>query len=285
MRRDFKDEYQNYIESDMPDLWSRIESNLSPRQSADEGQSQPEHVLEDNRKSQSGAASEENTKSTSEKRISVMRFFGTAVPVAAALCVLVIGVKVIRMQGNIKNETATAAETMGTDDAEYEETASEEAEAETTDDAEYGETAGEEAEAVMTDDAAYEENVGEEIKENDILGNSESDTWDMQNQANAAAEDAAKAAVEITRAVLSKISVASEEMQEKGYAYVYTFQLEDESTVLVYVTAEQIDSMAEEGLEIARKEAYSLVVYPIGETEKQENLKEEYVLQKIEKLP
>ena len=31
MKRDFQEEYQNYIESDMPDLWSRIEPNLKEK--------------------------------------------------------------------------------------------------------------------------------------------------------------------------------------------------------------------------------------------------------------
>ena len=31
MKRDFREEYNNYIESDMPDLWSRIEPNLKEK--------------------------------------------------------------------------------------------------------------------------------------------------------------------------------------------------------------------------------------------------------------
>ena len=40
MKRDFQEEYQNYIESDMPDLWSRIEPNLKEKKGKTEEEQQ-----------------------------------------------------------------------------------------------------------------------------------------------------------------------------------------------------------------------------------------------------
>jgi hypothetical protein len=143
------------------------------------------------------------------------------------------------------------------------------------------ETAGEAVEEAAEEEAEYEDTNSVQLA---ASGEAAEDTSDGVT-ADKEAESAPKP-LEIAKAVLSRISVASEEMQEKGYAYVYTFRLEDESMLLVYVTNAQCESMEENGLEVARQEAYSLIVCPISGSTKQESQKEgEYFLQEIEKLP
>ena len=111
-----------------------------------------------------------------------------------------------------------------------------------------------------------------------------------QNKAQAEAAgnltEAGENAVEIERAVLYKIAVVSEEMQETGYAYAYTFRLEDGSSLKVYLTKEQCADIEERGIEIKRKEAYSLSVYPLKNGGNDRNAENgEGILEKIEKIP
>ena len=50
MKRDFQEEYQNYIESDMPDLWSRIEPNLKEKNGKPEEDGNQKREEEGNQK-------------------------------------------------------------------------------------------------------------------------------------------------------------------------------------------------------------------------------------------
>ena len=50
MKRDFQEEYQNYIESDMPDLWSRIEPNLKEKNGKREEEGKREEKESERRK-------------------------------------------------------------------------------------------------------------------------------------------------------------------------------------------------------------------------------------------
>lgn len=268
MKRDFQEEYQNYIESDMPDLWSRIEPNLKDKKG--------------------------------KKRKTVYRMRVT-VSVAAGLCVLVIGVGVMLMNSKSMKNAALA-------DGMYEpEAACEEAESESAalteeytqdagyaEDAEYEESAegaGYEETADDIMEAAADEAPAEDSTEE---SGEEAVSWGEEPEAGTAGEKAVLnynddnegKPLEISKATLIKISVASEAMQEKGYAYTYIFRLEDNSSLSVYLTKEQCDSLEEENISIERKAAYSLVVVPAeSQGEKEDPSVGECFLQKIEKLP
>lgn len=258
MKRDFKEEYQNYIESDIPDLWSRIEPNLREKEAVEK---------EPAVKELQPLKTKQNTGKKS--RLFVIK---TAAPVAACLCVLVIGIGAMQLHNGAKSmEEHTESAPAGVAETEP-------AEAETDETME--EFAQEEMEAPIyeeeTDTAACNEET-------------EASAYDEETEATVydeAADKGTRDVVEISDAVLMKITVASEQMQEKGYAYVYTFQLDDNSRILVYVTTKQCRELEKQGMEPERKEAYCLSVLPMEVDEDPgSEATETYSLQKIEKLP
>ena len=89
MKRDFQEEYQNYIESDMPDLWSRIEPNLKEKNGKREEEGKRE---EKEKKAKEGkkAKEEKQEQEKNAKRTKVIYFLKRAIPAAACLCVLII---------------------------------------------------------------------------------------------------------------------------------------------------------------------------------------------------
>lgn len=261
MKHDFHDEYQNYIESDMPDLWSRIEPNLKEKKGAD-----------------TVTAVEMNADKQKRNRKAIY-FIRAAVPAAACLCLLFIGMRAMQLHDkSAENEVAAATEEMYEPEAFYEE--SEDAAVDSLE--EYAEAA-EYDEFTVADEVTSGVSEGSEEDVGKAAVQWEEDAVETEN---AVTINSNGEPVEIEKAVLTKISVASEAMQEKGYAYTYTFRLEDDSSLWVYLTGEQCDDLEEQGMVIERKAAYSLVVIPAGEEgEKAEKAVGECFLQKIEKLP
>lgn len=298
MKRDFQEEYQNYIESDMPDLWSRIEPNLKEKK----GKTEEEQTV-----AQKAEGSGENPETEKEQKNKIIYLMKRAVPAAACLCALLIGFNVMRVSKNSADmapmesaceepsDAGTAYET------ELEEAADEAAEApmEACEDAASDESF-DDGDNAMTESAAPAD-MSSENMENDetpvIQENKEDNMYEAdpaggadRNKAQAEAAgnltEAGENAVEIERAVLYKIAVVSEEMQETGYAYAYTFRLEDGSSLKVYLTKEQCADIEERGIEIKRKEAYSLSVYPLKNAGNDRNAENgEGILEKIEKIP
>lgn len=298
MKRDFQEEYQNYIESDMPDLWSRIEPNLKEKK----GKTEEEQTV-----AQKAEGSGENPETEKEQKNKIIYLMKRAVPAAACLCALLIGFNAMRVSKNSADmapmesaceepsDAGTAYET------ELEEAADEAAEApmEACEDIASDESF-DDADDAVTESAAPAD-MSSENMENDetpvIQENKEDNMYEAdpaggadRNKAQAEAAgnltEAGENAVEIERAVLYKIAVVSEEMQETGYAYAYTFRLEDGSSLKVYLTKEQCADIEERGIEIKRKEAYSLSVYPLKNGGNDRNAENgEGILEKIEKIP
>lgn len=290
MKRDFQEEYQNYIESDMPDLWSRIEPNLKEKGEKPEREETPKG----------------EEKQEKDKKAKIIYFMKRAVPAAACLCALVIGIGVMRVSKSNSGMglMESASETPNDTGMAYEyepeeaEAAAEEAAGdesfEDMDDAMDESAAPAEAPARAAEDSnesAAEENQDEAVAADGLQNNSsktdlsEGSAINQIETTESPANDIENA-IEIQRAVLYKIAVASEEMQEMGYAYAYTFRLEDGSSLKVYLTEEQCSAMEDKGIEIKRKEAYSLSVYPFKNPGSNGNLEiGEGFLEKIEKLP
>lgn len=285
MKRDFQEEYQNYIESDMPDLWSRIEPNLKEKK----GKTEEEQTV-----AQKAEGSGENPQTGKEQKNKIIYFMKRAVPAAACLCALLIGFNAMRVSKN------------SADMAPMESACEEPSDAGTAYETELEEAADEAAEAPMEacEDIASDESfddaddaVTESAAPADMSSEYTENTYEAdpaggadQNKAQAEAAgsltEAGGSAVEIERAVLYKIAVVSEEMQETGYAYAYTFRLEDGSSLKVYLTKEQCADIEERGIEIKRKEAYSLSVYPLKNGGNDRNAENgEGILEKIEKIP
>ena len=301
MKRDFQEEYQNYIESDMPDLWSRIEPNLKEKNGKPEEDGNQKQEEEGNQKQEEGKQRQEEEQKKA-KRAKVIYFLKRAVPAAACLCVLIIGISVTRVSkksmdmapmefaSDETNDTGMAYEA---DMEESEAPAEEYAMADESFD---------DADVAMNESAAPADEPSEDMEaENDevpfpedgvqnITSKTDSAGGADKNQTQAAVTgsltETAEGTVEIQRAVLYKIAVASEEMQEMGYEYAYIFRLEDGSSLKVYLTQEQCDDIEDMGIEIKRKEAYSLSVYPFKNPETDGNAESgEGFLEKIEKLP
>lgn len=274
MKRDFQDEYQSYIESDVPDLWARIEPNLADKKSA---------------------VKNEKSVARKEKSKKLVRFMKTAIPIAACLCVLVVGIGVMQLRGQNKDMVAEAPMEAAGEEACADEPMEDAAESEAfMEDAAESEAPMEEkapAESAPMEDAAEES----EYAASDELQNAAAATeekleeisTDSENKMENSAEDSLRGeSVKIETAVLTKIAVAEEERQDEGFAYAYTFRLEDESNLVVYLTNAQCLDLEEQGIEIKRQAVYTLTVIPLKSEENTPDTQAgEGILKKIEKLP
>lgn len=307
MKRDFQEEYQNYIESDMPDLWSRIEPNLKEKKGKTEEEQEKENREREAQKAEGeaqeikgkdekdkGKEAEENPETGKEQKNKIIYFMKRAVPAAACLCALLIGFNVMRVSKNSADMAPMESACEEPSDAgmayetELEEAADEAAEApmEACEDAASDESF-DDADNAVTESAAPAD-MSSEYTENTYEADPAGGADQNKAQAEAAGNltEAGENTVEIERAVLYKIAVVSEEMQETGYAYAYTFRLEDGSSLKVYLTKEQCADIEERGIEIKRKEAYSLSVYPLKNAGNDRNAENgEGILEKIEKIP
>lgn len=281
MKRDFQEEYQNYIESDMPDLWSRIEPNLKEKAGMPEGEEEPEKE-----KKQERAGGQE--KNRQEK---IIYFIKRAVPAAACLCALFIGIGVMGISKS--NSSDMQMETASEEPAEGGMAAdagmADYAEAEVMEEADANE------EAVLWDENYDNETTAMDecaapaemfVQGAEEKGDIDESPAESPKTDNTVYRDSEEEAIAVERAVLSGIAVASEEMQEEGYAYAYTFRLEDNSRLIVYLTNEQCRNLEEREVEIKRQTAYVLSVFPMkaGETGGDTTVGESF-LENLEKLP
>lgn len=263
MKRDFREEYNNYIESDMSDLWSRIEPNLKEKLVT--GQ----------------------TEETKKNKAKIYRFVKVATPIAAGFCVLVIGVGVMSIRNKSMEETMESA-TAGDADV-MEESVAEEPMEETTmesvaEDFEEAEEFGI-TNSVATDEALMEEMPEDAIVEDMAQSESESIKEGVKTESSGA-EAARQKEFEIPNATLLRIAKASESERDAGLAYIYVFRLEDDSKIEVYVTNEMCDEWEATDSKLQRQEKYILTVCLTSDTmNKEEDFSADYILQEVKKLP
>ncbi len=278
MKRDFREEYNNYIESDMPDLWSRIEPNL---------------------KEKVPVSQEKNIKEKKQNKAKIYRFVKIATPVAAGICLLVIGVGVM----GISEKSMEAAPEADASASEYEcteEFAAEESydymekSAEVEESYDYEEEAA--AEAPMeefAEDYAWAEEDSAEWAEDSTVNNSLvlEDLQDAMQSDSVTTESTGEEQLreeekEIAGAILIRIAKASQSEKEAGFAYIYVFRLEDGSNLEVYVTDELCGEWEETDSKLQRQKNYFLTLESISDTMKQAgDFSAEYVLQEAIELP
>lgn len=276
MNRDFKEEYEDYIESQTPDLWSRIEPNLKEKLLDEKA---PDEKAPDG----SGEVSRGKRRRTS--------FYKAMIPVAACLCLLLAGIGAMGLHRGAKNETAydagaaEAPQEYEDMEAVTEEAADEEA-VETEEIVEEApkEDPKEAAEELLSDGVEAWESAADE-EDSAVNGQESAAAVEEQESDAVNGRNEAEALVRLEKAVLTRIGVVSEAMREKGYSYVYTFRLTDDSSILVYLTEVKCNDLKEQGVEIERQSAYALSVYPLDKEETADSAEAEYILQKIEKLP
>ncbi len=278
MKRDFREEYNNYIESDMPDLWSRIEPNLKEKVP----------VLQEEI---AGTAVNEtepvenitDIKKKKQNKAKLYRFVKIATPVAAGICLLVIGVGVM----GISEKSMEAAPEADASASEYE--CTEEFAAEESYD--YAE---ESAEAEESFDYAEDSAAPEESYEEEAVAEAPMEDLQDSMQSNSVATESAneemlrgeEKEVEIAGAVLIRIAKASQTEKEAGIAYIYVFRLEDGSDLDVYVTEELCSEWEEDDGKLQRQKNYLLTLENISDTMKQEgDFSAEYILKEAVLLP
>lgn len=273
MKRDFREEYNNYIESDMPDLWSRIEPNLKEKVPVSQ-----EKIAETAVNETEPVQNIIDIKKKKQNKAKLYRFVKIATPVAAGICLLVIGVGVMGISEKSMEESATV------DYECTEETAAEES-------YDYAEESAEVEESFdyAEDSAAAEESYEEEAA-------AEAPMEDLQDsmQSNSVATESAneemlrgeEKEVEIAGAVLIRIAKASQTEKEAGIAYIYVFRLEDGSDLDVYVTEELCSEWEEDDGKLQRQKNYLLTLENISDTMKQEgDFSAEYILKEAVLLP
>lgn len=282
--RNFEEEYKNYINEEVPDLWSRIEPQLQDK------------IVDDNKTDSDNKLHETDVENTIEtitieqekaKKNKIYIFAKRALPAVAAIFVLAIGIGVLQTSRYAKNETEMAVAT----DFESEEA---------TDEAFFAEATEEEpdesfAETEVLVDEFYEEAAeaaSEETYEGTAEGVDEDNRYDntvqagdggMQNSVDVVKENesASKSdaglsipgqdVVVIKGAVLNGIEVADAAMKEKGYVYIYRFTLTDGNKIRAYLTEEQCQSIEEAELVIARKKKYDLDIIPYSDRDKEDD--------------
>lgn len=288
--RNFEEEYKNYINEEVPDLWSRIEPQLQDK-------------IADNNKTDAPIAdcqkkiiNEVTNQQKGTKKNQIYIFAKRALPAVAAILVLAIGVGVLQTSRYAKNESEMAVATdcapAEATNEEYFVEAAEEAPDESIAETEVLEEACEAApEDEFCEEAA--EAASEEMYEGTAEGVDEDNRYDntvqagdgeMQNSMDVVKENesASKSdaglsipgqdVVAIKGAVLNGIEVADAVMQEKGYVYIYRFILADGNKIRVYLTEELCQNIEEAELVIARKKKYDLDIIPYSNQDKEDDL-------------
>ncbi len=294
MKRDFREEYNNYIESDMPDLWSRIEPNLKEKVPVSQEKNTETAVNETE-----PVQNITDIKKKKQNKAKIYRFVKIATPVAAGICLLVIGVGVM----GISEKSMEAAPEADASASEYEcteEFAAEESydymeeSAELEESYDYEEEAA--AEAPMeefVEDYASAEGDSAEWAEDSTVNNSlvlEDLQDDMQSDSvtteSTGEEHLREEEKEIAGAILLRIAKASQSEKEAGFAYIYVFQLEDGSNLEVYVTDELCGEWEETDSKLQRQKNYLLTLEVVSDSMKKEgDFSAEYVLQEAVELP
>lgn len=275
--RNFEEEYKNYINEEVPDLWSRIEPQLQDK-------------IADNNKTDAPIAdcqekiiNEVTNQQKGTKKNQIYIFAKRALPAVAAILVLAIGVGVLQTSRYAKNESEMA---VATDCAPAEATNEEYF-------AEAAEEASDEsiAETEVLEEEFYEEAVEAESEEavaeapdGDVDEATQAGDRRLQNSMDVVKENesASKSdaglsipgqdVVAIKGAVLNGIEVADAVMQEKGYVYIYRFILADGNKIRVYLTEELCQNIEEAELVIARKKKYDLDIIPYSDQDKEDDL-------------
>ncbi len=302
MKRDFREEYNNYIESDMPDLWSRIEPNLKekvPVSQVDEIATTTDIVIRPENV-QNIEEVKNRSKKQKQNKAKIYRFIKVATPVAAGICLLVIGVGVM----SISQKSMEAAPEADASASEYEcteEFAAEESydymeeNAEVEESYEYEEEAVAEAlmEEEFVEDYASAEEDSIEWAEDSVVNNSivledsqattQSDSVATESTGEEHLREEEK---EIAGAILLRIAKASQSEKEVGFAYIYVFRLEDGSNLEVYVTDELCGEWEETDSKLQRQKNYLLTLEVVSDSMKKEgDFSAEYVLQEAVELP
>lgn len=240
--RDFEKEYKNYIQEDVPDLWDRIEAGIP-----------------------------EKTPGGSNK---LLYFVKHSMPVAAALCVLIIGIGVIRISNRAKSENAAYESATVTEDA-HDEAPAAECEAFVVEDDFTEEEAAEVLEAAKNTEIMSDEAAGDEA----AAGIQAYDAASSKENENTLMTDA-DGIVTIHAATLTGISMADSDLQDEGFAYVYRFVLDNGNRMEMYLTREQCDALEADGILVERQKQYELEVrpYALGETDSGANTSAKCVL-------
>ncbi len=185
MKRDFKEEYENYINENKVDLWSRIEAELPEKDT--------QNIIDI-----------PMNKKGSKKTITA------CLSAVATIAILCISIKVLNVNQHYESatqeSTCEAPDTNGSLEYEY---------------------AG--ATDAPAEAAPEEECVEEELSETVV-------------------------------ATLTNISVASANLQEFGFAYVYIFRQEDETELDVLVEQATLDELSTMDVQIERNKQYQLTV-------------------------
>lgn len=280
MKRDFREEYNNYIESDMPDLWSRIEPNLKEKVPVSQ-----EKIAETAVNETEPVQNITDIKKKKQNKAKIYRFVKIATPVAAGICLLVIGVGVM----GISEKSMEAAPEADASASEYE--CTEEFVAEESYD--YVEESAEAEESYDYEEEAAAEAPMEEFVEDYTASNGVvlQDSQDVVQSDGVTTENADEEMLrgedkEIAGAILIRIAKASQSEKEVGFAYIYVFQLEDGSNLEVYVTDELCGEWEETDSKLQRQKNYLLTLESISDTMKQTgDFSAEYVLQEAIELP
>lgn len=291
--RNFEEEYKNYINEEVPDLWSRIEPQLQDKivDSQDNTKAQMADSQEKVIDEETDAVTSKVTKRQKATNNNIYIFAKRALPAVAAILVLVIGIGVLQTSRYAKNETEMAVAT----DFEAEEATDEAFYAEATEevpDESFAETEVlEEACEAAPEDEFYEEAAEAEseepVSEEPVRGVDEatqSGDGEIQNSMDIVKENesASKSdaglsipgqdVVAIKGAVLTGIEVADAAMKEKGYVYIYRFTLTDGSKIRAYLTEEQCRNIEETELVVERKRKYDLDIIPCSDQNKEDEL-------------
>ena len=263
--RNFEEEYKNYINEEVPDLWSRIEPQLQDK-------------IADNNKTDAPIAdcqkkiiNEVTNQQKGTKKNQIYIFAKRALPAVAAILVLAIGVGVLQTSRYAKNESEMAVATdcapAEATNEEYFVEAAEEAPDESIAETEVLEEACEAAPEDEFCEEAAEAASGEMQNSMDVVKENESAA-----KSDAGLSIPGQDVVAIKGAVLNGIEVADAVMQEKGYVYIYRFILADGNKIRVYLTEELCQNIEEAELVIARKKKYDLDIIPYSNQDKEDDL-------------
>lgn len=288
--RNFEEEYKNYINEEVPDLWSRIEPQLQDK------------IADDNKTDAPIADCQEKvinevTNQQKKTKKKIYSFAKRALPAVAAIFVLAIGIGVLQTSKYAKNESGMAVATdcapaEATDEGFFAESTEEEPDesfAETEVLEEACEAAPEdefyeEAAEAESEEPVSEEPVRVENEENLYEETAEAGDGGLQNSMDIVKENESalksdaglsipgQDVVAIKGAVLNGIEVADATMKEKGYVYIYRFSLADGNKIRVYLTEEQCQNIEESELVIARKKKYDLDIIPYSDQDKEDEL-------------
>ncbi len=287
--RNFEEEYKNYINEEIPDLWSRIEPQLQDK-IVDDNKTAFDNEQHGNDVENTIDTATDNQKNTidtitdcQEKVINEVTnqqkktkknnyiFAKRALPAVAAILVLVIVIGVLQTSRYAKNETEMAVAT----DFESEEA---------TDEAFFAEATEEEPDESFAETEVLEEACEAAPEDEFCEEAAEAASEEMQNSLDVVKENesAAKSdaglsipgqdVVAIKGAVLNGIEVADTAMKENGYVYIYRFTLADGNKIRAYLTEEQCQSIEEAELVIARKKKYDLDIIPYSDRDKEDDL-------------